>query len=164
MAGEGTGSGQSHTMVWSQRVERKEGTLQPASGLCSAPVPERVGPQGPAVIPAVGREGFRLPGGRAPFGNDSELLSRMGLGHLLPPRPTELNPDGHRGPAMWQAPCSSLKQSGDRSTVPGSLPSSKGDRPTHKEFDPPTPLGHKAGKLRMSWPIFTGQGTWRAVK
>lgn len=51
--GEETGSGQGHTMVWSQRVERKERTLPPMAWLGSAPMPARVGPQGPTVKPAV---------------------------------------------------------------------------------------------------------------
>lgn len=38
------GSGLSHTMIQSQRVERKERVLPPVSWLCSVPVPEREGP------------------------------------------------------------------------------------------------------------------------
>ena len=59
---------------------------------------------------------------------EGAFSDRLCSGRLLPPRPTELNLDGHRGPATWQAPCSSSKHSDDRSTVPGTSPSSKGDR------------------------------------
>lgn len=70
-AGEGRGSGQSRTMVQSQRVKRKERALPPRSWLCSVPVPEREGPQGPALTPAVGGEGFLLSSWRALYQNCS---------------------------------------------------------------------------------------------